>query len=688
MSLLFVLSLGCGDEPEACTELTFFLDADGDGHGGETSVQACEAPAGHVAQSTDCDDSDASANPDADEVCDGVDNDCNGDIDTSPVDGVVMFADLDEDGFGDAAVSEGVCAGTAGWVEDDTDCDDGDAFSHPGGDEVCDGADNDCDGTTDGTLYPGDFANLAQAVDSLSDGDMLCIEAGDYDESVWLTQKTLHIGGFGSDVTRLNGHAIGYPALKLDNAPETTVRGLSVKGAQVGDSDGVVLTDLDVSGTECTAGNCMGSAFLLFRSDSTLNEVDIVGNTQSSVGTASVYFNGLAWMQDSTVTWNGGRFAENVSEGISTTSSVNTHGLLGMAGLVLTAEGVSFEDNVVHVESTLTTTNIASVNAYGLLYGYSSVIEFTDVDMVDNAMTCIGVGAGNGHAGCNALWRISNEIVWDWTGGTLSGNTVDATSTDAAYVKLGNLSSATIDFADLDIHSNAMTNDTASYSGSCAGFAANTVTRSWTRVDLRDNSADCTKGTFSGWLGNYYGSDTLENLVVAGNTVDVPDGIVYGLIYSNRANFSLVNSVIHGNDLGGYSGITGGFWISSAPSTWVNVAFTENTLTVDEFGTSYPASSVAWTDGIWPDAHHLATNGNSTTSGSVGWDVNAEWNPLSGTGNVTGDPAYTDVSGDDPLAWDFTLGSGSSLIDAGDPTIEDTDGSTSDIGAFGGPESF
>ena len=687
MSLLFVLSLGCGEAPEACTELTFFLDADGDGHGGETSVQACEAPAGHVAQSTDCDDDDASAHPDADEVCDGVDNDCNGDIDTAPVDGVPMFRDADEDGFGDAHDSEAVCEGTPGWVEDDTDCDDGDAFAHPGGTEVCDGADNDCDGTVDGTLYPGDFTNLVEAVDSLSDGDMLCIEAGDYDESVWLTQKTLHIGGFGSDVTRLNGHAIGYPALKLDNAPGTTVTGLSVKGAQVGDSDGAVLTDVEVSGTLCEAGNCMGSAFLLFRSDSTLNDVDIVDNAQSLVGASSVYVNGLAWMQDSVITWTGGRFADNLSEGVSTSGSVNTHGLLGFGGVVLTVEGVDFVDNVIHVESNLATTSTASVNAYGILYGYTSVLEFTDVDLVDNAMSCVGVGLGTGHAGCNGLWRVSNEIVWDWTGGTISGNIVDAQSSDAAYVKLGSLGSATIDFADLDIHSNLLTNDTGN-SGSCAGFAANSVTRSWTRVDVRGNDADCDDGSFQGWLGNYYGTDNLENVVLAGNTVDMHAGIIWGLVFTNRGELNLLNSTVHGNDSRGLAAYTGGFWISSAPSTWVNSAVTDNTVTVEEFGINSPAASVAWTDGTWPDAHHMASNGNSSTSGSVGWDVNAEWNPLSGTGNITGEPGYTDVSGGDSLAWDLTLASGSALIDAGDPTIEDVDGSTSDIGAFGGPGSF
>lgn len=41
-----------------CTPRSFFVDADGDGHGGATPVSACDAPANAVASSDDCDDHD------------------------------------------------------------------------------------------------------------------------------------------------------------------------------------------------------------------------------------------------------------------------------------------------------------------------------------------------------------------------------------------------------------------------------------------------------------------------------------------------------------------------------------------------------------------------------------------------------------------------------------------------------
>ena len=65
-------------------------------------LRACEAPAGYAAQDGDCDDSRWSVRPDAEEVCDLLDNDCDGSTDEDPVDGDTFYADLDRDSFGTA----------------------------------------------------------------------------------------------------------------------------------------------------------------------------------------------------------------------------------------------------------------------------------------------------------------------------------------------------------------------------------------------------------------------------------------------------------------------------------------------------------------------------------------------------------------------------------------------------------
>jgi hypothetical protein len=100
-------------------------------------------------RATDCDDTDPLIHPDADEVCDGVDNDCDGDVDDDPADIGAFYLDADGDGAGDASESLISCNEPKGYVLNDLDCDDSDDQIRPGLGEVCDGIDNDCDDDVD-----------------------------------------------------------------------------------------------------------------------------------------------------------------------------------------------------------------------------------------------------------------------------------------------------------------------------------------------------------------------------------------------------------------------------------------------------------------------------------------------------------------------------------------------------------
>ena len=61
---------------------TYYADADGDNYGdADSSVSAATAPPGYVANSGDCDDSNNEVNPAASEICNGTDDNCNGEVD-------------------------------------------------------------------------------------------------------------------------------------------------------------------------------------------------------------------------------------------------------------------------------------------------------------------------------------------------------------------------------------------------------------------------------------------------------------------------------------------------------------------------------------------------------------------------------------------------------------------------------
>jgi len=134
---------------EDCTEfINFeaFFDLDGDGFGADSAGLVCTLEAGMVEVAGDCDDTDATIFPGAEEICNGRDDNCLAGID----DGFELtqyWYDEDRDGYGSAYPSMLACAiSDAGWVENSDDCDDLDPDRNPDATEICNGGiDDDCD---------------------------------------------------------------------------------------------------------------------------------------------------------------------------------------------------------------------------------------------------------------------------------------------------------------------------------------------------------------------------------------------------------------------------------------------------------------------------------------------------------------------------------------------------------------
>jgi hypothetical protein len=129
------------DLDEDCDPETFgFRDADGDGF---PDARCCNG----TTCGDDCNDARPGVNPMVPEVCNAIDDDCDGSIDEDLL--VMIYTDADRDGFGAGAAVAG-CAGTTGTVTNGNDCDDTRASSNPAAMEACDGTyDDDCDGSLD-----------------------------------------------------------------------------------------------------------------------------------------------------------------------------------------------------------------------------------------------------------------------------------------------------------------------------------------------------------------------------------------------------------------------------------------------------------------------------------------------------------------------------------------------------------
>ncbi|TNE85771.1 MAG: hypothetical protein EP330_24350 [Deltaproteobacteria bacterium] len=184
------------DENGAVDAPTFYHDGDSDGFGDPNDAEvACNRPADHVLDDTDCDDSRDTVNPDAPETCNNRDDDCNGLDDDGFVAGgpntQTLFRDEDGDGFGDPDVFGLACEPQPGYVVDNTDCDDSTDQVYPGAPEVCgDGVDANCDGSggpdddddNDGITYAEESTTcLSIVVNGACEATTLCASDCDSD---------------------------------------------------------------------------------------------------------------------------------------------------------------------------------------------------------------------------------------------------------------------------------------------------------------------------------------------------------------------------------------------------------------------------------------------------------------------------------------------------------------------------
>jgi hypothetical protein len=126
--------------------ITYYADVDSDLFGNlNAALPACSQPSGYVTNSTDCNDSNSNVNPNATEVCNTFDDDCDG-LTNEGISFVLYYQDNDTDGFGNPNVIQNACSPPIGYVTNNSDCNDSNALVKPGATELCNLIDDNCNG--------------------------------------------------------------------------------------------------------------------------------------------------------------------------------------------------------------------------------------------------------------------------------------------------------------------------------------------------------------------------------------------------------------------------------------------------------------------------------------------------------------------------------------------------------------
>lgn len=140
-----VMGIGVG-----CDAVWYYLDADKDGAGAESSkMLSCTPVPERIAQGGDCNDQKPEVGPSVAETCNSVDDNCNGVVDDgfTPV---LLVTDADGDGFGSTSGMSMIgCPPVPNFAPTFDDCNDLDATIHPGAVEVANGRDDNCNSKVD-----------------------------------------------------------------------------------------------------------------------------------------------------------------------------------------------------------------------------------------------------------------------------------------------------------------------------------------------------------------------------------------------------------------------------------------------------------------------------------------------------------------------------------------------------------
>jgi len=665
---------GSDDDCDGADDEDF--DVDGDGH-----LDATLCPLGD-----DCDDSEPLANPDAIEACDGIDNDCDGYVDEGypDADGAGGVDCLDDDGdgwteeLGDCDDEEPLANPGQIELQDgiDNDCDgeiDEDYCLVPVDQtsiQAC------IDEVSDGMTVLVMAGTYVEQIDYLSKDITV--------ESVAGPAVTIIDGaGVGPVVTIASGELEAVlEGFTITGGVAVDGGGLLVTGSQAD------LLDLVVVGNEASVLG--GGAYLSdgrWTVEGCLFE-DNVGNVGGAIfkdGTGDLDLFDSVFQSNESIHVRGG--AVKVHGGVLTVSnsqflSNTSHALRAEAASTVIADSL-FQDNtswaggagiyaagaLFSIQDSMVINNWTDDCGAGIEVSYSSAASLIQNTLIE------GNTAGSGAGVCSTSTTpllIVDSVIQDNTASDLGGGVL------IRPIPLTIIDSTIIDNTASDLGGGIAVHDPSSYAtpatlqvigsdisanqgglGGAIGSETGTIVLDVFQTTMMDNVGVTQGGAV--WLLDTGGE--IKNSVIAGNTTYGHGG---GL-YLESTDVSLNNLVVADNTAYGQGG---GLFIEgdpAAPMSLVGSIVTGNTgvYGICEAGGSSP--TLAWND-AWDN--FVADYGGTLTD-LTGID-----------GNISADPLFVD-----PAGGDYTLQVGSPCVDFGDPdpANNDTDGTRNDMGARGGP---
>ncbi len=724
---------GDSDGGDAADASTWYEDADEDAYGApSTATNACEQPDGWTLTAEDCDDGDDEVNPDATEVCDSVDNNCDGDIDEDTAeDALTWFMDMDGDGHGDPDNTTLACEQPSNATGDGSDCDDTDFTISPSATEYCDGEDDDCDGTVD---EDGSADTSIWYLDDDADG---------YGNTEMTTEACYEPTGYVSlsgdcddEDSSLNPAATEY-CDEIDNDCDGVTDPDSsadvIDWYTDGDGDGYADPSSSVVDTSCYGGSGMAedptdcddaddevhpNADEQCNSedddcDSSIDEDPADGDYYTidadgdGFGELDEWYWGCDGVDNDLDCDDGDPTEPHRVDGSSGTTSPSgteddpwlyIQDAIDNAGSCVAVfpgtynESLDFNGRDLHVRSVYGP-GLTTIDASGT---GDSVVTFDNAESEDALLEGFTLTGGAGHLD-------ESYVTWDCSSQTTTGDICsDFFMTycgGGVYVR--EASPTLVDLVVEDNHlseagttqqittglngdrSGGETFYSYSFGGGICLMGSNSELE---QVHVHSNYADQGGGGYIDensdvtWSGSWVAGNTAEDgagLMVDGGVLTGQNLLVVGnegtdyggALLVSEGSVDLINVTLGLNTAGSVSGVyVEGTSDLDLASVILYGSGSGTGIQMDSSGTLFQTYS---------DVYGFSTNFSGVTD------------PTDSNGNLNQEPVFRDVSDDgDPDNDDWELDSSSPCLDAGNPdsAFDDVDGSPNDMGSYGGPE--